>query len=64
MGVLSQALQMIFEMQIKRSNEKLVRKKMSFPIHKMRFFFFFLTPSTFKAFNFLISCYFKQFKVL
>jgi hypothetical protein len=39
MGVLPQALEIIFEMQMKRNNEKLTRRKISFPTYKTRFFF-------------------------
>jgi hypothetical protein len=58
MGVLPQALEIIFEVQMKRSNEKITKGKKSFPIHKMHFFPFFpslCTPSTFKDSNFLFS---------
>jgi hypothetical protein len=41
MGTLHQALEIIFEMKTKRSNEKIARRKISFPIHKTRFFPFF-----------------------
>jgi hypothetical protein len=33
MGVLPQALEIIFEVQRKKSNEKIVRKKLSNPTH-------------------------------
>jgi hypothetical protein len=36
---LPQALEIIVEVQMKRSNEKIARRKISFPTHKMRFFF-------------------------
>jgi hypothetical protein len=61
MGVLPQALEIIYEVQMKKSNEKITRRKISFPTHKMQFFLFFSslwTPPTFKASNFLISCSF------
>jgi hypothetical protein len=43
MGVLPQALEIIFEMQRKRSNKKKTRKEISFPTYKTHFssFFFF-----------------------
>jgi hypothetical protein len=57
MGMLPQALEIIFEVQMERSNEKITRRKINFPTHKtfFFFFFFFLDPSNFKASNFLIS---------
>jgi hypothetical protein len=39
MGVLPQALEIIFEVQMNWSNEKIARRKISFPTHKMWFFF-------------------------
>jgi hypothetical protein len=41
-GVLPQALEIIFEMQSKRNNNKIKRKKESFAINKTRFVFPFL----------------------
>jgi hypothetical protein len=41
-GALSQALQIIFEVQRKRNNEKITRRKISFPTYKLCFFKFFL----------------------
>jgi hypothetical protein len=35
LGVLPQALEIIFEVQMKWSNEKIARRKISFPTHKM-----------------------------
>jgi hypothetical protein len=57
MGVLPQVLEIKFEVQMKRINEKLARKKKSFSTHKMSFFSLWIPPA-FKAFNFLISCSF------
>jgi hypothetical protein len=60
MRALPQALEIIFE--VKMSNEKIARRKISFATHKPRFFPFFSslwTPPTFKAFNFLIWCSFS-----
>jgi hypothetical protein len=37
MGVLPQALEIIFEVQRKRSNEKIARIKINFPTHKTSF---------------------------
>jgi hypothetical protein len=57
MRVLPRALEITFEVQRKRNNEKITRKKQSFPTSKMRFLslFFSLNPFTFKHHNFLIS---------
>jgi hypothetical protein len=49
MGVLSQALEIIFEMLRKKSNEKIIRKKKSFPTYKMFFFFLCLDLSYFQT---------------
>jgi len=57
--MLSQVLEIIFEVQRKMSNEKITRREISFPIYKTRFFFFLGTPPTFKPHNFLISYSFK-----
>jgi hypothetical protein len=51
-GALRQALEIIFEMQMKRSNEKIIRRKISFPAHEIDFFFPSLHLLIFKAFNF------------
>jgi hypothetical protein len=40
-GVLPQALEIIFEVQRKRNNEKIIRKKISFLTYKTPFFSFF-----------------------
>jgi len=42
MGALPQALEIIFEVKKKRSNEKIARREISFPTYKMWFFFSFL----------------------
>jgi hypothetical protein len=55
MGALFQALEIIFEVQMKSSNEKITRRKLSIPTHKT-FFSSLWTPPTFKASNFFISC--------
>jgi hypothetical protein len=47
MGVLPQALKIIFQVQRKRSNEKIARRKISFQILKMCFFT--LEPSYFQS---------------
>jgi hypothetical protein len=51
MGALPQALEIIFEVQGKRSNEKITRKKKSFPTYKTSVFSFFfsLDPSYFQT---------------
>jgi len=56
MAVLPQALEIIFEVQRKRSNEKIARRKISFSTQKILFFFFlsFWTSLIFKASNFPI----------
>ncbi len=58
MGALPQAQEIVFKVQKKMSNEKIAKKKISFPTHTDAFFSFW-TPPTFKASNFLISYYFK-----
>jgi len=50
MRALPQALEIIFEMQVKRSNEKMARRKLSFSDHKTRFFSFLCTLSYFQSF--------------
>ncbi len=52
MGALPQALEIIFEVQMKRSNETIVRRKIAFQLTKHFFFsfFFFLDPSYFQSF--------------
>jgi len=54
MGALPRALEIIFEVQRKRNNEKKTFKKKAFQLTKCVFFFFW-TPPTFKPHNFLIS---------
>jgi hypothetical protein len=62
MGALPQSLEIIFEVQRKRNNEKITRRKINFPTYKTHLFpFSFLpTPPTFKPHNFLISYLFKM----
>jgi hypothetical protein len=50
MGVLSQALEIIFEKQMKRSNEKIVRKKKKLSNSQNINFFLFLDLSYFQSF--------------
>jgi hypothetical protein len=54
MEVLPQALENIFEIQRKMSNEKITRKKKTFQLTKKTFFFLWIPP-IFKPHNFLIS---------
>jgi hypothetical protein len=58
MEVLPQALEIIFEVQMKRNNNKIGRRKISFPTHKTRFFFFrlfgLLLPTKLQTFKFLV----------
>jgi hypothetical protein len=51
MGALSQALEIIVEVQLKRNNQKITRKKISFSTYKTRYFllFFSLDPSYFQT---------------
>jgi len=57
MGALLQALETIFEVQRKMSNEKIARRKISFSTYKMSFFSLFFslcTRPTFRAHKFLV----------
>jgi len=49
MGVLPQALEIIFEVQKKRSNEKKTKKKKNLLTYKTLFFFLSLDPSYFQT---------------
>jgi hypothetical protein len=65
MGALPQALEIIFEVQRKTSDENNNKKKNKlFNLQNMFFFFFFFpslwTPPTFKSYNFLISYSFQM----
>jgi hypothetical protein len=65
MGELSQALEIIFEMQRKKSNEKIEKNKNSFSTYKTSFFSFFFKPLLLSnLITFLFLIHFKQFKVL
>jgi hypothetical protein len=60
--VLPQVLEIIFEVQRKMSNEKIIRREINFLTYKTRFFPFFFslwTLLTFKPHNFLISYSFE-----
>jgi len=62
--VLPQALKIIFEVQRKKSNEKISRKKRkSFSTYKTHVVAFW-TSFTFKPHNFFLLIHFKQFKML
>jgi hypothetical protein len=68
MGALLQALEIIFEVQAQRSNEKIARRKIIFSTHK--FFYLFIYFLLFgplllsKLLTFSILVHFKRFKVL
>jgi hypothetical protein len=67
MGALPQALEIIFEVQKKRINEKITRKKEAFQFTKHVLFLFFLLFGPLLLSNLIILLfliYFKQFKVL
>jgi hypothetical protein len=67
MGVLPQVLEIIFEVQRKMSNEKIIRREISFPIYKTRFLFpfFLFGPLLFSnLITFLFFIHFKLFKML
>jgi len=57
MKTLPQALEIIFEMQRKKSNEKFKKRKISFSLTKHNFLIFssLWNPPIFKPHNFLIS---------
>jgi len=50
MGVSPEDLEIIFEVKREMSNEKITRKKKSFPTYKMRAFSVFLDPFNFQGF--------------
>jgi hypothetical protein len=58
MGELPQSLEIIFEVQMKRTNEKIERRKRSFTTYKMHFLF----PLFSKLITFLFLVHFKRFK--
>ncbi len=67
MGVLFQALEIIFDVQRKRSYEKITRGEISFPTYKtffIPFLFPLWTPPTFKPRDFFKNNHSKQFKML
>jgi hypothetical protein len=65
MGALRPALEFIFQVQRKRNNEKIERRKVSFATHKTHFFFVYflfepLLLSKLQTFSFLV--HFKRLK--
>jgi hypothetical protein len=64
MGALPQALEIIFEVQMKGSNEKIIRKKKSFPNFQNVFFFSSEPFLLSNLITFLFFIHFKQFKML
>jgi hypothetical protein len=66
MRALPQALEIIFEVQMKMSNEKIARRKISFATHKPRLFLFFLLfgPALLsKLLTFSFVVHFQRLKV-
>jgi hypothetical protein len=66
MEALPQPVEIIFEVQRKRSNEKITRRKISFSTYKtLSFFFLLFEPLLFSnIITFLFFVHFKLFKVL
>jgi len=65
MEALPQPGEIIFEVQRKRSNEKITRRKISFPTYKTLFFSLLFEPLLFSnIITFLFFVHFKLFKVL
>jgi hypothetical protein len=62
MRALPQALEIVFQVQKKRSNDKIARKKKAFQLTKCFFFLFsfFWTPPIFKSRNFFIFYSFSK----
>jgi hypothetical protein len=54
MGVVLQALEIIFQVKRKRHNEKIAQSKISFTTHK-KYYFSLWMPPPFEASNFFIS---------
>jgi hypothetical protein len=59
MGALPQALEIIFEVQRKRSNEKITRKKKAFQLTKCLLFFIFGSLLLSNLINFLFFIHLK-----
>jgi hypothetical protein len=60
MGTLPQGIEIVFEMQMKRSNEKIAKRKISVPTYKAQFFFLLFEPLLFsKLITFLFFVHFK-----
>ncbi len=64
MGALTQALEIIFEVQRKRNNEKIMRKKKAFQFTKCVLFFHFGPLLLSKLITFLFFVHFKRFNML
>jgi hypothetical protein len=65
MGALPQGLKIIFEMQRKRTHEKVTKRKISFSAYKILFFFLLFEPLLLPILiTFLFLIHFNQFKVL
>jgi hypothetical protein len=65
MGALPRTLEIIFEVQRKKSNEKIKRKKTSFSIYKTHFILFFLGPLLLSNLvTLLFPFHFKRFKMV
>jgi hypothetical protein len=62
MGVLPQALEIIFEVQRKKNNEKIIRTKISFPTCKTHFYFYFSLFESLLFSNFITFLFFIHFK--
>jgi uncharacterized membrane protein len=63
-SVLPQALEIIFEMQRKRNNEKVTRKKQTFQLTRHFSFLLFGPLILSNLITFLFHIHFKRFKVL
>jgi hypothetical protein len=61
---LPQALEIVLEVQRKKNNEKITRRKMNFPTFKSLFFFPLWTFLLSNLITYLFIIYFKLFKVL
>jgi hypothetical protein len=65
MVALLQALEIIFEIQRKKSNEKITRTKISFPTYKNALFFFPLNPKPYsKVGSIIVSLNFRGRNIL
>jgi hypothetical protein len=64
MGTLAQALEIIFEVQRKRINEKITKKEKAFQLTKSGFFLLFRALLLSNLITFLFLIHYKQFKML